>query len=96
MIVLLVITIKNLISHSTTKPVLILIIVSFYLLFPSMTMLKNGGSRLMWSLVCEVITWRQMDGYDENNEIIKGKRGIYYYMFPNDTKDFGDTLECDS
>ena len=93
LIVLLAIAIKNLIRYSTIKPVLILIIVFIYLLFPSMTMLKDGGSTLIWSPVYEVITWRQIDDYDENSEVIKGRRGTYYYLFPNNTKNFSDTLE---
>ena len=53
-------------------------------------MLKDGGSRLLWSPIYEVITFRKMDRYDDNNVRVPGRKGTYWFLFPNNTKDFTD------
>ena len=53
-------------------------------------MLKDGGSRLLWSPIYEVITFRKMDRYDDNNVLVPERKGTYWFLFPNNTKDFTD------
>ena len=89
---ILIITLYHLIKRKDIKPRYLLIILLIYLLFPSTTYLKDGGSSLVWSPLYEVITFKEMDSF-EGDTVIPGRRGTYFFLFPNNTKDFTDVKD---
>ena len=89
-IFLLMLSLYNLLKRQEIKPIWLIGIMCVYLLFPQVMMLKDGGSKLLWSPIYEVITFRQMDSYDDNNVLVPGRKGTYWFLFPNNTKDFTD------
>ena len=36
------------------------------------------------------LLFREMDRYDDNNVLVPGRKGTYWFLFPNNTKDFSD------
>ena len=89
-IFLLMLSLYNLLKRQEIKPIWLIAIICVYLLFPQVMMLKDGGSRLLWSPIYEVKKKKKMDRYDDNNVLVPGRKGTYWFLFPNNTKDFTD------
>ena len=94
LVILAVIVVGMKIHYKKTKkrahPLIILWIVLVFLLVPSTTTLKDGGSTMYWTPLYEIISWNKLDDIDEQGNIIPGRKDVEFYLFPNNTKDFGE------
>ncbi len=85
---IIIILVYCLVKRKRISKALIVVLVLLFLLIPNKTMIKDGGSKMYWAPLYEVIVWNQLDSSDEQGNIIPGKKGVDVYIFPYNTKDF--------
>ena len=77
-------------SDKKIKPAVLIVVILAFLLVPNRMTVKDGGSKMYWSPLYEVIVWNQLDNYDENNNIIPGRHDTEVFIFPFNRNWFED------
>lgn len=77
-------------SQKSIKPFVLAMIIVMFLLFPTKYIIKDGGSKMYWAPLYEVIAWNQLDDKDDQENIVPGRHDTEIFLFPFNTTWFGD------